>query len=159
MSFKNIYDNMKKTTIQISHKTQKKLKALSRSDNESYENIILRLIENNRKNNMPEEINYSIKQRITGIANFEIKMNVQYEKENRKLKFLQEGSWGDKLPKETFKNAQVQLYWNKFIEDIKSLIENDVLLNHVETLDFNEKFVFNAKEFKIDNNITVICET
>lgn len=119
------------SSIQVSGETKSRLKALALTPNESFENIILRLLDAKLGG---REIKYTIRN-IDSDCNIKATVDWGLEKENI-LYIDKEGDRKFEIPTYSFENETFQKKWDKFVEDINSL-EN--LINILAILEYGEK--------------------
>lgn len=119
------------SSIQVSGETKSRLKALALTPNESFENIILRLLDAKLNG---REIKYQIRN-IDSDCNIKASVDWGLEKEN--ILFIdKEGDRKFEVPKYTFDQDNFQEKWDKFVEDINSL---DNLVNILAILEYGEE--------------------
>jgi len=119
------------SSIQVSGETKSRLKALALTPNESFENIILRLLDAKLNG---REIKYQIRN-LDSDCNIKASVDWGLEKEN--ILFIdKDGDRKFEVPQYTFDQEHFQEKWNKFMEDINSL-EN--LVNILAILEYGEE--------------------
>ena len=119
------------SSIQVSGETKSRLKALALTPNESFENIILRLLDAKLNG---REIKYQIRN-LDSDCNIKASVDWGLEKEN--ILFIdKDGDRKFEVPQYTFDQEHFQEKWNKFTEDINSL-EN--LVNILAILEYGEE--------------------
>lgn len=119
------------SSIQVSGETKSRLKALALTPNESFENIILRLLDTKLNG---REIKYSIRN-VEADCNLEASVDWGLEKENI-LFFDKEGDRKFDVPEYSFDDKIFQSKWDEFVKDIRAL-EN--LVNILSILDYGEE--------------------
>lgn len=119
------------SSIQVSGETKSRLKALALTPNESFENIILRLLDAKLGG---REIKYLIRN-LDSDCNIRASVDWGLEKEN--ILFIdKKGDMKFEIPSYTFENEAFQKKWDKFVEDINSL-EN--MVNILSILEYGEE--------------------
>lgn len=104
------------SSIQVSGETKSRLKALALTPNESFENIILRLLDAKLGG---REIKYQIRN-LDSDCNIKASVDWGLEKEN--ILFIdKEGDRKFTIPTYTFENQSFQEKWDKFVKDIEEL--------------------------------------
>ena len=119
------------SSIQVSGETKSRLKALALTPNESFENIILRLLDAKLNG---REIKYIIRN-IDSDCNIEASVDWGLEKENI-LFFDKDGDRKFDVPEYEFEDKIFQSKWNDFVRDINNL-EN--LVNILSILEYGEE--------------------
>lgn len=119
------------SSIQVSGETKSRLKALALTPNESFENIILRLLDAKLGG---REIKYLIRN-LDSDCNIHASVDWGLEKENI-LFFDKQGDRKFEIPTYSFDNKTFQEKWDKFVTDIKGL-EN--LVNILAILEYGEE--------------------
>lgn len=119
------------SSIQVSGETKSRLKALALTPNESFENIILRLLDAKLGG---REIKYQIRN-LDSDCNIKASVDWGLEKEN--ILFIdKEGDRKFEIPIYSFENETFQEKWDKFVEDINSL---DNLVKILAILEYGEE--------------------
>lgn len=119
------------SSIQVSGETKSRLKALALTPNESFENIILRLLDAKLGG---REIKYQIRN-LDSDCNIKASVDWGLEKEN--ILFIdKEGDRKFQIPTYTFENETFQEKWDKFVEDINNL---DNLVKILAILEYGEE--------------------
>ncbi len=112
------------TTIQVSNETKHRIKSLAISPTESYENIILRLLDTKLHG---REINYLIKDKN---SNHELKVKIDWGKNEKNILYYDtDGDLKFKIPTKDDEK------WETFTKNIKKLTN---LINILASLDENE---------------------
>ncbi len=112
------------TTIQVSNETKHRIKGLAISPTESYENIILRLLDTKLHG---REINYLIKDKN---SNHELKVKVDWGKSEKNILYYDtDDDLKFKIPTKDDEK------WETFTKNIKKLTN---LINILASLDENE---------------------
>ena len=119
------------SSIQVSGETKSRLKALALTPNESFENIILRLLDAKLGG---REIKYQIRN-IDSDCNIKASVDWGLEKEN--ILFIdKEGDRKFQIPTYTFDNKEFQEKWDTFVDNINKL-EN--IVNILAILEYGEE--------------------
>lgn len=119
------------SSIQVSGETKSRLKALALTPNESFENIILRLLDAKLNG---REIKYLIRN-LKSDCNITAVVDWGLEKENI-LFYDKEGDMKFTIPTYTFDDKNFQTKWDKFTKDIEEL---DNLINILAILEYGEE--------------------
>lgn len=119
------------SSIQVSGETKSRLKALALTPNESFENIILRLLDAKLNG---REIKYLIRN-LDSDCNIEASVDWGLEQENI-LFFDKDGDRKFNVPEYEFDDKIFQSKWDTFVKDIKNL-EN--LVNILSILEYGEQ--------------------
>ena len=119
------------SSIQVSGETKSRLKALALTPNESFENIILRLLDAKLNG---REIKYSIRN-IDSDCNIMAVVDWGLEKENI-LFYDKDGDMKFNVPNYKFEDKGFQTKWDTFVENIKNL-EN--LINILAILEYGDE--------------------
>ncbi len=119
------------SSIQVSGETKSRLKALALTPNESFENIILRLLDAKLNG---REIKYLIRN-MDSDCNIEASVDWGLEKENI-LFFDKDGDRKFNVPEYEFDDKIFQSKWDDFVNDINNL-EN--LVNILSILEYGEQ--------------------
>ena len=119
------------SSIQVSGETKSRLKALALTPNESFENIILRLLDAKLNG---REIKYLIRNidsdcNITATVDWGLdKENILFQDKDGDMKF--------EIPNYTFEDKHFQTKWDDFTNNIKDL---DNLINILAILEYGDE--------------------
>lgn len=145
-----------KDNISLSKETQKKLKSMASNDDESFEDIILRLIKSKIENSKKITV-YKLK-----TEDFEIPLIIETngEDNSKYMHFFDEidKKWIDQLPIQSFQDTEVQECYERFTSNFKYLINNHEFFNSISSIEPGDKFIFEPGKFNIDNPFTIIRE-
>ena len=119
------------SSIQVSGETKSRLKALALTPNESFENIILRLLDAKLNG---REIKYTIRN-IESDCNITAVVDWGLEKENI-LFYDKDGDMKFNVPNYKFEDKGFQTKWDTFAENIKNL---DNLVNILAILEYGDE--------------------
>ena len=119
------------SSIQVSTETKSRLKALSLTPNESFENIILRLVDTKLGG---REIRYNIRNSDDTCS---IDSVVDWGSESENIMFFdKKGIRKYRVPVYTFDDSELQGDWDKFRDEISGL---DNLVNILSILEYGEE--------------------
>ena len=105
------------STIRLSERTKARLRALRVSPGESYENVILRLLETKIGAEQAEYVLYK-----EDCDNCWVKLVIDWNAPDKSIEFLsRDGVLVSGVPLYNFEDAGVQLAWNMFKEDVEDL--------------------------------------
>lgn len=117
------------TSIQVSKETRDQLKELGLTPNESYENILKRLLEGKTSG---KEVEY-ILQDVNADCNVKAVVDWGASTENQCVKYYdKDGNCVERVPQYIFDDKDFQVKWDEFLRDVEGL---DNLINILSILE------------------------
>ena len=108
---------IKMSTIRLSNKTKEKLRAIEKSPDESYESIILRLLETKV---VDETIEYLIYD--NECSNCQIKIVIDWGNPFSNIQYLnRDGNLLNEIPEYDFEDGEEQSKWDNFKSEVEKL--------------------------------------
>ena len=105
------------TTIRVTDKTKQRLRAIQHSPSETYESIILRLLETKVGGDLVEYLVYDAK-----CKNCWIKIAIDWSNPMNSIQFLnRDGTLSNSIPKYNYESSEEQELWDNFREDLEEL--------------------------------------
>lgn len=146
------------STIQISENTKEELKKLAFTPGESYENIIIRLLEKQGVEKMETIRSFKIE---TSEFNIQLEMESMND-EIGEIRFYHEnGEYNTQFPSMSFQDSETQSSWDNLSYNLNKVFafeEGTTFVDWLCTLEPGQSHDFKSGDFGADIEFTLICE-